>query len=82
MTESFKNGSDEGVLLFDYGGIKWSRCRLKKNMPDMEGGPDLQKGSVAWRPLTNGKQRMMRLGKVPDGAAVFSRVKDASETII
>ena len=59
------------VMLFEYDGMLWTRCKLRKTMPDYWGG-HIPKGRMAYRPLTNGYDRMKRLETVPTRAKILA----------
>ena len=63
---------DNGVALFRWDGMLWSRCVTRKPMRDHDGGDDIPGGSVAWRPLTNNGKRMNRLAYVPPRAEIVA----------
>jgi hypothetical protein len=59
------------VLLFEYHGMLWTRCKMRREMPGYYGGT-VKPGKIGYRPLTNGKLRMMRLAHVPSTAIVLT----------
>lgn len=68
LQQELSCGSDAPTcLLFEYDGMLWTRCKLRKTMPDYFGG-HIAKGRMAYRPLTNGYDRMKRLEAVPISA--------------
>jgi hypothetical protein len=61
------------VMLFQFDGMLWTRCKLRKTMPDYwRCGAQIPKGKFAYRPLTNGYDRMKRLENVPTQAIILA----------
>ena len=65
-------GQPRLVMLFQFDGMLWSRCKLRKTMPDYWGCAQIPKGKFAYRPLTNGYDRMKRLKNVPTKAIILA----------
>ncbi len=47
--------------LYGIRGLLWSRCKLRKWAECGVSGEDIEPGSLAYRPISNGNQRMRRV---------------------
>ena len=65
------------VLLFHtaYGRQMWHTCTVRKRWECNVSGKYINSGEKAWRPITNGYNRMHRISNL--GMARLSRVDDA-----